>query len=158
MGFSKKSEVFNMALSQGFYFLIIDNLPEKDGDIDTFFLVPIEVDKKTSIPQFEKKVVKFFTEEPVRQSREMRARQIYELFRNSYSENRKKIVLIFQNAHFLDLHFFQAMKTVYENAQHYEVPLGIVFVGDIEEINQIISKDESLLLRSEYVRIINEQL
>lgn len=153
MDFTKKAEIFKAVINYGYYFTIIDELPEQDGEIYNFFVIDIDADEKFSIFQFEKTVIKTFTSKPVKRSRVGRAHQLFSLIQEYYFETRKPIFLIFQNAHLLKLKVFQAMKTVFESARSREVPLGILFVGDIPQVDKIINKDKGISLRSAHIHL-----
>ncbi len=154
---SEKAKVFEVIFKYARYFTVMDKLPEKDGNIHDFFVVPIEVDEKFSIFQFEKKVINRFTEKPVKKGRVERTKQMLALFKESCTETQKPIVLIFQDAHRMGLKVFQAMKTVYENAEQYEIPLAIIFVGDVSQIDQIINQDKGISLRTDHIYIDQEK-
>ena len=150
--FTQKAEIFKAVLNYGNYFTIIDELPEKDGVIHSFFVIDIETDKKFSIFKFEKAVIKVFTKKAVKQNSEGRARQLFALMQEYYLDTKKPIILIFHSAHFLQLKFFRAMKTVFENARDFEIALAIIFVGDIPKIDKIINKEKGISLRSDHIQ------
>lgn len=144
-----KQEIFEDA--EGFYFAAGHQLPKADGDLSSFHVEKITLERKVSVGMILKKYLHRLGFNAPR-GMEARSRALLEACENKILTTSKNLILHIDNAEYLTTRMLEGMRLIRENLhrrnENLEKTLCIVLTGDIEDLLKKIEASGSLKYRT----------
>ncbi len=137
-------EVGNAGLSGGF--AIGRCLPRLKGNLNGFNIMSLKAIKSETSIKFINRIIEALDEKPLR-NLESRDRQLEELLIEK-TGNKRKFVLIINDAHLLTASIIHTLKKFHEIGSNKNFYPGIVFLGNVDKINTLVKKDKGVSRRS----------
>lgn len=127
-------------------FIAGNKLPKEKGSLKDFKIVRLPAIKDEDYARFEQRLIKKLGETPKRGG-EIRARQLKALI-EKFTGKGKMFIIIINKAHLLHHKTLRCFKGIHELDTNEGIHPGFVLLGDIDKINDLLKKEESIRLRT----------
>lgn len=127
-------------------FAVGNKLPKEKGNLKDFKVVRIDAIKNEVIGEFSDRLIIKLGETPKR-GNEIKARQLKSLI-ESFTVKGKKFIAIINKAHLLHQRTLLNLKGIHEWGEGEGTCPGFVLLGNLENINELLKKEDSIRLRT----------
>lgn len=121
-------------------------LPKEKGNLKGFKIVRMPAIEGEDYAKFERRLIEKLGEMPKRGA-EIRVKQLRVLI-EKYADKGKIFIIIISKAHLLSQKTLHCMKGLHEIGTMENIYPGIVFLGDVVKINDMLKKEKSIQLRT----------